>query len=121
MGVWILWGGETGNSTAPLPHLEMENFGMTKRPSKPSRQKLEDRLTSPSAASPNEVACDLALGSLDRMAREMDRKWGVDRLPDLVSPEMAAKYGSAMGKLNADRNNPVEGLRESLESRWRQK
>ena len=101
MGVWILWGGETGNSTAPLPHLEMENFGMTKRPSKPSRQKLEDRLISPSAASPNEVACDLALGGLDRMAREMDRKWGVDRLPDLVSPEMAAKYGSAMGKLNA--------------------
>ena len=43
----------------------------------------------------------MALGGLDRMAREMDRKWGVDRLPDLVSPEMAAKYGSAMGKLNA--------------------
>ena len=74
---------------------------MTKRPSKLGRQKLEDRLISPSAASPNEVACDLALGGLDRMAREMDRKWGVDRLPDLVSPEMAVKYGSAMGKLNA--------------------
>ena len=79
---------------------------MTKRPNKLGRQKLEDRLISPSAASPNEVACDLALGSLDRVAREMDRKWGVDRLPDLVSPEMAAKYGSAMGKLNAGRNNP---------------
>ena len=52
---------------------------MTKRPSKPGRQKLEDRLISPSAASPNEVACDLALGGLDRMAREMDRKWGVDQ------------------------------------------
>ena len=94
---------------------------MTKRPSKPGRQKLEDRLISPSAASPEGIGCDMALGGLDRMAREMDRKWGVDRLPDLVSPEMAAKYGSAMGKLNAGRNNPAEGLRESLESRWRQK
>jgi hypothetical protein len=74
---------------------------MTKRPSKLGRQKLEDRLISPSAASPEEIGCDMALGGLDRMAREMDRKWGVDRLPDLVSPEMAAKYGSAMGKLNA--------------------
>ena len=91
---------------------------MTKRPSKPSRQKLEDRLISPSAASPNEVACDLALGGLDRMAREMDRKWGVDRLPDLVSPEMAAKYGSAMGKLNAGRNNPAEGLDQSDPEIW---
>jgi hypothetical protein len=87
------------------------------KPSKPSRQKLEDRLISPLDASLNEVACDLALGGLDRMAREMDRKWVVDRLPDLVSPEMAAKYGSAMGRLNAGRNIPVEGLRESLESR----
>ena len=94
---------------------------MAQRPGKPGRQKLEDRLISPSAASPEGIGCDMALGGLDRMAREMDRKWGVDRLPDLVSPEMAAKYGSAMGKLNADRNNPVEGLRESLESRWRQK
>ena len=74
---------------------------MAQRPGKPGRQKLEDRLISPSAASPEGIGCDMALGGLDRMAREMDRKWGVDRLPDLVSPEMAAKYGSAMGKLNA--------------------
>lgn len=31
----------------------------------------------------------------------MDLKWGIDRLPELVSPETAAKYGSAFDKLNA--------------------
>lgn len=30
----------------------------------------------------------------------MDGKWGIDRLPELVSPEMAAKYGRAMAHLN---------------------
>jgi hypothetical protein len=31
----------------------------------------------------------------------MDQKWGVDRLPDLVSVETAAKWGVAMANLNA--------------------
>jgi hypothetical protein len=30
----------------------------------------------------------------------MDRKWGVDRLPELVSVESAAKWGKAMAGLN---------------------
>ena len=38
---------------------------------------------------------------LDKMVRDMDRKWGVDRLPEIVSPETAAKYGSALAKLCA--------------------
>jgi len=65
---------------------------------RPSRQKLDDCLISPAASTPEAIGCDMALGGLDRVAREMDCKWRVDRLPDLVSAEMAAKYGSAMGK-----------------------
>lgn len=52
-------------------------------------------------AKPREIACDYALAPFDRRAREMDRRWGVDRLPGLVPSDMAAKYGSALGKLNA--------------------
>jgi hypothetical protein len=35
------------------------------------------------------------------MAFAMDKKWGVDRLVELVSPDMAERYGAAMAKLNA--------------------
>lgn len=38
---------------------------------------------------------------LDRIATEMELKWGCDRLPGLVSPQMAAKFGSAKAKLDA--------------------
>jgi hypothetical protein len=41
-----------------------------------------------------------ALKPLDRLAVEMERKWGCGRLVRLVSPEMAAKFGSAQDKLN---------------------
>jgi len=48
-----------------------------------------------------EIRCDYALGPLDHMAHQMDLKWGVDRLVELVPIEMAEKYGAAMAKLNA--------------------
>jgi len=70
---------------------------MTQRP---RRQKHGDRLLSPDASKP-QVECDHAIAPLDRLARKMDQKWGVDRLPELVSPETARRYGSAMAKLNA--------------------
>ncbi len=38
---------------------------------------------------------------LDRIATEMEIKWGCDRLPGLVSPQTAAKFGSAKAKLDA--------------------
>lgn len=41
-----------------------------------------------------------AVAPLDRLASAMDQKWGVDRLVELVSPETARKYGSALGRLN---------------------
>lgn len=70
---------------------------MTKRP---TRQRKSDRMIH-HGVSQEEIQCDYALGPFDRMAVEMDRKWGVDMLVELVSPETAAKYGSAMAKLNA--------------------
>jgi hypothetical protein len=70
---------------------------MTKRP---TRQRKADRLMH-HGKSQDEIQCDYALGPFDRMSYDMDRKWGVDMLCELVSPETAAKYGSAMAKLNA--------------------
>lgn len=83
---------------------------MTKRP---RRQKKADRLLAGSNATPVEVQADYALGPLDQLARQMDRKWGIDRLPELVSVETATKYGSILAKLNAaiDNADPAEAAR----------
>lgn len=70
------------------------------RPKRPARQRKSDRLTH-SGISQEEMMCDYALGPFDRTASDMDKKWGVDVLPELVPPEMAARYGSAIAKLNA--------------------
>jgi len=67
---------------------------------KPTRKRKSDRLIHPNTRH-EEIQCDFALAPFDRMAVEMDKKWGVDVLVELVSPETAAKYGSAMAKLNA--------------------
>lgn len=72
----------------------------TNKPKRPTRQRKSDRMLH-AGISPEEIACDYAVAPFDRMAMEMDRKWGVDMLPELVSPETAEKYGSAMAKLNA--------------------
>ena len=76
---------------------------------RPRRQKLGDRLTSPGARA-EEIACDHAIAPFDRAARHAEATWGIDKLPELVSPETAAKYGSALAKLNAalEANNPDE-------------
>lgn len=67
---------------------------------KPRRQYKSDRLMTP-GASTEEIRCDFAVAPFDREALAMDRKWGVDALPELVSTETAARFGSAMAKLNA--------------------
>lgn len=68
-------------------------------PRRPVRQKKSDRLLH-GTHDREAVMCDLALAPLDRLAGEMDWKWGIDVLPELVTPEMAAKYGSAVSKLH---------------------
>ena len=42
-----------------------------------------------------------ALRALDRAVHEMDRQWGSGRLVTLVTPELAARFGSARDKLGA--------------------
>ena len=54
-------------------------------------------------------AIEEALKPLDRVAAEMEGKWGCARLPSLVSPELAAKFGAAAQKLDeAINHNDVE-------------
>lgn len=76
---------------------------------RPQRHNRGDRLMH-SGAKPEEVACDYALGPFDTAARDMERKWGINRLEGLVPPAMAAKYGLALAHLNACINsaNPTE-------------
>lgn len=42
-----------------------------------------------------------ALKPLDELVHQMEMRWGVDRLPSLVDPELAAKFGSAKARLDA--------------------
>lgn len=67
---------------------------------RPHRQRKGDRITY-SGASGAEIQCDFAIAPMDRLALDMDRKWGIDRLPELVTPALAAKYGAAIAHLNA--------------------
>jgi len=77
--------------------------------SHPRRQRKGDRFMAPGATA-NEIRCDYAVAPFDRASRDMEARWGIDRLPELVSPETAAKFGSAMAKLNAaiDSNDAEE-------------
>jgi hypothetical protein len=67
---------------------------------RPTRQKKDDRILHKGATA-NEIKADLSLAPFDAAVREMDKRWGVDRLPELVSVESAAKWGKAMAGLNA--------------------
>lgn len=52
-----------------------------------------------------------ALEPLDKVAVEMEGKWGVGRLQRLVTPDMAAKFASAKEKLNdAIRDNDLDAV-----------
>ena len=47
-----------------------------------------------------QIMVDMAVVAFDRTAGEMDRKWGIDRLVDLVTPDIAIKYGQALARMN---------------------
>jgi len=72
---------------------------MDRKNQKPRRQKKSDRILH-SGQTQNQIMTDYAVAPFDRKAEEMDEKWGIDRLVELVSAETAAKYGSAMAKFN---------------------
>ena len=67
---------------------------------RPTRQKKDDRFLHKQATA-NQIRADLSLAPFDNAVREMDAKWGVDRLPELVSVESADKWGKAMAGLNS--------------------
>ena len=66
---------------------------------RPQRKRKNDHIIHGSIPA-RDIKCDYGVGPFDRLAIEMDRKWGIDKLPELVSPETAIKFGSAMAKLN---------------------
>jgi len=74
---------------------------MTAKPrqKRPRRERKGDRLLSP-GASRAEIMTDYAVAPFDRVATQAERKWGYDRLPELVDPDMAARYGAAISFLN---------------------
>lgn len=80
---------------------------------RPSNRRKFDRLLTP-GSTPDEIACHTLCTAFDRAARDMDRKWGVDRLTGLVSSETAAKWATVLGRLNAALNadNPDAVKRE---------
>lgn len=75
---------------------------------RPRRQRKGDRLINPDARK-DEIACDHSLAPFDRIADEMEKKWGIDQLPALVSVETATRYGHAIADLNAAiaKNDPA--------------
>lgn len=76
--------------------------------------KTFDRLLAP-GASPGEIAAGYATQPFDLMARQMEQRWGIDRLVALQTPEVAAKFGQRMAELNEALNagNPEEAARLS--------
>ena len=79
------------------------------------RQKKSDRILHGNQ-NKDAIMCDYAVAPVDRLVTEMDRKWGVDRLPELVSVEMAQKYGRQVGMMNeAVADNDVERTQKKAE------
>lgn len=64
-----------------------------------AQRRRKDRIVSPTAT-PQERRTDYAIAPFDKAAHDMDKKWGIDRLPELVSVETAARYGKLMGDFN---------------------
>ena len=58
-------------------------------------------------------AIDGSLKPLDALASDLERKWGRDRLIELVSPETASKFTTAKAKLDAAiaYNDPQDVIR----------
>jgi hypothetical protein len=68
--------------------------------SKATRLKRKGDFIIAPGATKEQIQCDMSVVAFDRTAREMDAKWGIDRLVDLVSPDVAIKYGEALSRMN---------------------
>ena len=56
-------------------------------------------LTAPGGTN-DDVRCLYASAAFDRVAIDMERKWGIDCLPGLVGSDLASRYAKALGYLN---------------------
>lgn len=83
------------------------------RARRPRRFTLPDRLLHPDATA-LEYRCNMILAPFDHAMTAAEEKWGIDRLPELVSVETAERWGSAMAKLNAAAS---DGNAEELKAR----
>lgn len=68
-------------------------------PKRPRRQFKADRFRSP-GSSQDEIRADYAVAPFDRAMRKMDRRWGIDRLPELVTPTLSEKFGAAIAYMS---------------------
>lgn len=63
-----------------------------------------------------QASADVVLGPLDRVATDMEHKWGIGRLETLVPEDWAYKFHSAADKLNlAIAGRDMNGIRERAE------
>lgn len=72
---------------------------MTRRAPRP--QRYDPLLRSDMVASVNRQRVQSALWDYDRAVTEVESRWGVDRLPYLVSSETRLKWWSAIERLNS--------------------
>lgn len=65
------------------------------------------------SATPVERQTGYAIAPFDKAVWDMGKRWGIDRLPELVSTETAARYGKLMADFNQaiDDANPEEASR----------
>ena len=87
---------------------------MTKRT--PRKRYRQDPLAPASDPIPNANEIWHALAPLDEVARQMEQKWGIERLPRLASEASAMKFGRAREYLDVllERNDDGEGDVEKI-------
>ncbi len=64
-----------------------------------------------------------AVGRLDEVAHAMERKWGIDRLPKLVDPALAARFEAQRKKLDealrSQRPDAIATQAAAMERAWK--
>lgn len=62
---------------------------------------------------PEQQEINIWIGKLDEVAHEYESRWGIDRLPNLVSPQTQVKWNTQIQKLNnAISENDLPAVRD---------
>lgn len=70
------------------------------KPRNTNRPQKRDTFVAPDASA-HDTQIHYCVGPYDAACRAMSEKWGIDRLPELVSPELAEVWGVTVANLNA--------------------